>query len=149
METNPIPRSRKCFRCICWNSVGTALSLGRIFSISSPPRFLAPIDCFLKFSTACIKEGKHNESEPTFYLIFWLNILGYRHHAYPTLLQFLQFLIKASILFGSQPPAPFTLPLAGLWPDPKHSTDEEKHSIHEGKHSTDKFKTVLMNHHIY
>jgi hypothetical protein len=81
-------------------------------------------------------------SEATFYLIFWTNILGNRYHAYPTILQFL---IKASILFGSQPPAPFAFPLAGVWPDPKHKTDEEKHSIdeekrsiHEGKHSTDK-----------
>ena len=45
METNPISRSKKYFRCICLNSVGTALSVGRIFSISSPPRFLAAIDC--------------------------------------------------------------------------------------------------------
>jgi hypothetical protein len=110
METNPIPRSRKCFRCICLNSVGTALSVGRIFSIYSPPHFLA----------------EH---------------IGNRYHAYPTILQFL---IKASILFGSQPPAPFAFPLAGVWPDPKpstdeekHSIDEEKHSIQEGKHSTD------------
>jgi hypothetical protein len=29
--------SKKYFRCICLNSVGTALSLGRIFSISPPP----------------------------------------------------------------------------------------------------------------
>jgi hypothetical protein len=40
METNPIPRSKKYFRSICLNSVGIALSVGRIFSISSPPRFL-------------------------------------------------------------------------------------------------------------
>ena len=40
METNSIPWSKKYFRCICLNSVGNALSVGRIFSISSPPRFL-------------------------------------------------------------------------------------------------------------
>jgi hypothetical protein len=30
------PSVKKYFRCICLNSVGTALSVGRIFSISSP-----------------------------------------------------------------------------------------------------------------
>jgi hypothetical protein len=38
METNPIPGSKKYFRCICLNSVGTALSVSRIFSISPPLR---------------------------------------------------------------------------------------------------------------
>jgi hypothetical protein len=36
METNPIPRSKNYFRCIWLNSVGTVLSVGRIFSISPP-----------------------------------------------------------------------------------------------------------------
>ncbi len=40
METNSIPGSKKYFRCICLNSVGTALSVGRIFSIPSPPPHL-------------------------------------------------------------------------------------------------------------
>jgi hypothetical protein len=82
-------------------------------------------------------------SERTNFLFnFLAEHICYRYHAYPTLLQFL---IKASILFGSQPPVPFAFPLAEVWPDPKHSTDEEKHSIdiekhsiHEGKHTTDK-----------
>jgi hypothetical protein len=37
METNPIPRSKKYFRCICLNSVGTAESVGKIFSTPPPP----------------------------------------------------------------------------------------------------------------
>ena len=45
METNPISGSKKYFRCICLNSVGTALSVGRIFSKHS------------------IDEGKHNAYE--------------------------------------------------------------------------------------
>jgi hypothetical protein len=34
METNSIPWSKKYFRCICLNSVGNALSVGRIFSMT-------------------------------------------------------------------------------------------------------------------
>ncbi len=29
------------------------------------------------------------------------------------------YFIKASILFGSKPPAPYALPLGGVWPDPE------------------------------
>ncbi len=49
METNLIPRSKKYFRCICWNVVllleWSALSVGKIFWISFPSSVhIAPID---------------------------------------------------------------------------------------------------------
>jgi hypothetical protein len=70
METNPIPRSKKYFRCICLNSVGSALSVGRTFSISPPPAHKAEYEAVLKCK---VNTTKYTQS-PNFKLLRRLRI---------------------------------------------------------------------------